>query len=582
MTTIVDCFPWPGSAALRRLSITVIAAACAACVATPEVTAPVAMAPAATQSPAVTPAPNPAAELVPVRPEIYAPFRLTADLSTLSADERRMLGLFIDAAQIMDGLFWKQAYGDRDRLLNGIAEPRTRQFAQFNYGPWDRLEDNRPFIAGVGAKPEGARFYPEDMTREEFQRAELPGKDSLYTFITRDTNGALALLPYGFRFATELRQAASLLNRAATLAPDPGLRNYLELRADALVSDDYRASDMAWLDMKDNRIDLVIGPIETYEDRLFGYKAAYEAYVLVKDMDWSKRLARYAAMLPELQAGLPVPAAYKAETAGSDSDLNAYDVIYYAGDSNAGSKTIAINLPNDEQVQLEKGTRRLQLKNAMRAKFEKILVPIASELIAQDLQRHVTFDAFFADTMFHEVAHGLGIKNTINGKGTVREALKDHAGALEEGKADVLGLYMITKLQERGELEGSLEDYYVTFLAGIFRSVRFGAASAHGQANMVRFNYFAEQGAFTRDAASGRYRVDMAKMRDAVNGLSELILRLQGDGDYDGVARLNAQRGVIGPQLRADLDRLAARQIPVDVVFEQGKSVLGLEGAAGR
>jgi hypothetical protein len=275
-----------------------------------------------------------------------------------------------------------------------------------------------------------------------------------------------------------------------------------------------------------------------------------------------------------------VPDAYNKEAAGSDSDLNAYDVIYYAGDCNSGSKTIAINLPNDEQVQLAKGTRRLQLKNAMRAKFEKILVPIASELIAADQQRHVTFDAFFADTMFHEVAHGLGIKNTINGRGTVREALKDRFGALEEGKADVLGLYMITKLHERGELAGSLEDYYVTFVAGMFRSVRFGAASAHGQANMVRFNYFAEQGAFTRDAASGRYRVDPPRMRKAVDGLSELILRLQGDGDYDAVARLNEARGRIGQQLQADLDRLASREIPIDVVFEQGKAVLGLGNTA--
>jgi len=572
-----------GSVVLFRLSILFMSTALGACAATPEATVPAAAAPvAAPTAAAVTPAANPAAKLVPVRPQIYAPFRLTADLSSLSPEERQMLGLFIDAAQIMDDLFWKQAYGDRDRLLNGIGDPRTRQFAEINYGPWDRLEDNRPFAPGVGAKPEGAAFYPPDMSREEFERAQLPGKDSLYTFITRDARGALALLPYGFRFAAELRRAASLLNQAAAFATDAGLHNYLELRADALTSDDYRASDMAWLDMKNNRIDLVIGPIETYEDRLFGYKAAYEAYVLVKDMAWSKRLARYAAMLPDLQRGLPVPDAYKAEATGSDSDLNAYDVIYYGGHCNAGSKTIAINLPNDEQVQLAKGTRRLQLKNAIRAKFEKIMVPIAAELIAEDQQRHINFDAFFADVMFHEVAHGLGIKNTINGKGTVREALKDHAGTIEEGKADVLGLYMITKLHERGELTGSLEDYYVTFLAGMFRSVRWGAASAHGEANMVRFNYFAEHGAFTRDAASGRYRVDMPRMRQAVDGLSGLILRLQGDGDYAAVTRLNEKQGLIGPQLRADLDRLAAREIPVDVVFEQGKSVLGLESAAAR
>jgi hypothetical protein len=557
--------------------------ACVACATAPKAPAPAGEVPAAgATAVATTGAVGTAVELAPVRPQIYAPFRLTADLSSLSGNERRMLAHFIDAAVIMDGLFWQQAYGDRDRLLASLGDPATLRFAELNYGSWDRLDDNRSFVAGVGPKPPGAQFYPLDMTREEFERAELPGKDSLYTFITRDNAGRLALLPYGWRFATELRAAAAQLDAAAALSPDAGLRHYLELRAAALVSDDYRPSDMAWLDMKDNRIDLVIGPIETYEDRLFGYKASYSAYVLVKDMEWSKRLSRYAAMLPELQRGLPVPAAYKAEPAGSDSDLNAYDVVYYAGDSNAGSKTIAINLPNDEQVQLAKGSRRLQLKNAMRAKFEKILVPIADELIAGDQRGHISFDAFFADTMFHEVAHGLGIKNTINGRGTVGDALKDLTGALEEGKADVLGLYMITKLQERGELAGSLEDYYVTFLAGIFRSVRFGAASAHGQANMVRFNYFAEHGAFTRDAATGRYRVDMVKMREAVDGLSGLILKLQGDGDYEAVARLNETRGVIGPQLRADLDRLEAREIPVDVYFEQGKAVLGLEGTAAK
>jgi len=330
--------------------------------------------------------------------------------------------------------------------------------------------------------------------------------------------------------------------------------------------------------MKDNRIDLVIGPIENYEDRIFGYKTAFEAYVLVKDMEWSQRLARYAAMLPGLQRGLPVPDAYKAEKPGTDSDLNAYDVIYYAGDCNAGSKTIAINLPNDEQVTLAKGTRRLQLKNATRAKFDAIMLPIAGELITPEQRKHVTFDAFFANTMFHEVAHGLGIKNTLDGRGTVRDALKELYAGIEEGKADVLGLYMITKLHGQGEVAGSLEDYYTTFLAGIFRSVRFGAASAHGKANMVRFNFFADRGAFTRDER-GLYRVDMAAMRKAVDELSALLLKLQGDGDYAGVQKLLDELGVIRPQLRADLDRLSSRNIPVDVVFNQGKTVLGsIEG----
>jgi len=517
-----------------------------------------------------------AVKLVPARPGIYAPVTLTANLSGLTANERQMLGLFIDAAVVMDDLFWQQAYpGDRQALLAGLKDPATRRFAEMNYGPWDRLEGNAPFVPGAGARPPGVGFYPLDMTKEEFGRADLPGKSSHYTVLRRDAKGALMVVPYSTEWRAQLERASGLLAQAAGKAEDPGLAKYLDLRAKALVSDEYRASDMAWLDMKDNRIDIVIGPIETYQDNLFGYKAAFEAFVLVKDMEWSKRLARYAAMLPELQRGLPVPDAYKAETPGTDSDLNAYDVIYYAGDCNAGSKTIAINLPNDEQVQLEKGTRRLQLKNAMRAKFDKVLVPIAAELIATDQRQHVTFDAFFADTMFHEVAHGLGIKNTINGSGTVRGSHKELYSFIEEGKADVLGLYMITKLHEKGELSGSLEDYYTTFLAGIFRSVRFGAASAHGEANMVRFNFFADRGAFTRDA-NGQYRVDMPKMRKAVDELSATLLKLQGDGDYAGVQRLVAELGVIRPQLAEDLARLKRSNIPVDVTFTQGKSVLGL------
>jgi hypothetical protein len=348
------------------------------------------------------------------------------------------------------------------------------------------------------------------------------------------------------------------------------------LRSEALLTDEYQPSDLAWMDMKTNTLDVVIGPIETYEDQLFGYKAAHEAYVLVKDQSWSERLAKYADFLPALQEGLPVDDAYKQEEPGTDADLNAYDVIYYAGDCNSGSKTIAINLPNDEEVQLQKGTRRLQLKNAMKAKFDKILMPISGVLIAEDQRKHITFDAFFSNTMFHEVAHGLGIKKLIDGSGaTVRESLKEHASALEEGKADILGLYMINQMHERGEITGDLHDYYVTFMASIFRSVRFGASSAHGKANMIRFNYFKEKGAFER-LDDGTYRVNFDQLAVATNDLTELILTLQGDGNYDGAAKLVAEKAVINDQLQSDLDRLKEAGIPVDVVFEQGLSVLGL------
>ena len=505
----------------------------------------------------------------------YATVRLTTDMSTLSDSERRVVALLIDAARIMNDLFWYQAYGDRDALLGSIDDPATRRLAEINYGPWDRLGGNEPFVDGVGAKPLGANFYPQDMTREEFEAWDEPEKAGQYSYVRRDGDGGLMLVPYAVAHRAPLERAAGLLREAAGITEDAAFANYLRLRAEALLTGDYRASDMAWMDMRDNHLELVFGPIETYEDRLFGYRAAFEAFVLVKDLSWSERLARFAQYLPELQRGLPVDDAYKTETPGSDADLNAYDALYYAGDSNAGSKTIAINLPNDEQVQLEKGTRRLQLRNSMRAKFDEILVPIADELVAADQREYITFDAFFSNVMFHEVAHGLGIKNTIDGSGTVREALREHAGSLEEGKADVLGLYMITQLHGKGELEGELLDHYVTFMAGLFRSVRFGASSAHGRANMIQFNFFQEQGAFTR-GDDGLYRVDFVRMQAAVENLARRILMLQGDGDYDGVGALLASHGVIRDQLAADLARLADAGIPVDIVFEQGPEVLGL------
>lgn len=521
---------------------------------------------------------QPAAELTPMQKKvaIYKPVKLTTDISQLSESEKQMIPLMIEVSKIMDELFWFEAYGKKDSLLASLTDPATKKYIHINYGPWDRLANNESFLENVGAKPEGANYYPTDMSKAEFESAELEGKASLYTFIRRNDAGELITVPYFEMFAEQVQKAAELLRQCADLAEDDGLQKYLNLRADALLNDEYQSSDMAWMDMKTNGLDFVVGPIENYEDKLYNYKAAHEAYVLVKDKSWSDRLAKYAAFLPELQAGLPVADQYKAETPGTDADLNAYDVVYYAGDCNSGSKTIAINLPNDEEVQLAKGSRRLQLKNAMQAKFDNILVPIADVLIHQDQRKHITFDAFFGNTMFHEVAHGLGIKNTINDKGTVRNALKEHSSALEEGKADILGLYMITQLHEKGEIAGDLNDYYVTFMAGIFRSVRFGAASSHGKANMIRFNFFNEYGAFAKDEVSGTYRIDFDKMKEAMDALSEIILTLQGNGDYEGVAQLVEKKGKIGGILQSELDRLSEENIPVDIVFEQGIEVLGL------
>ena len=508
----------------------------------------------------------------------YAVVPLKADLSGFDENGKRMIALLVQAAQVMDDLYWQQSWdGDRAALLQRAPDAGTRDLVALNFGPWDRLNEDKPLLAGIGPRPPGATFYPADMTTQEFEQAELADKASWYTLLRRDANGKLVTVPYHVAYKADLERAAGLLREAAKLSADASFASYLELRAKALLDDDFQASDLAWMDMKSNPVDIVIGPIESYEDALFGYKTAYEGIVLVKDQEWSQRLARFTQFLPELQRGLPVPDKYKAQMPGSNADLNAYAAVYYGGDANVGAKTIAINLPNDEEVQLQKGTRRLQLENVMQAKFDAIMLPIAKQLVADDQLQHVTFDAFFQNTMFHEVAHGLGIKNTLDGKGTVSEALKDQASSFEEGKADVLGLYMVQKLADKGEMDkAKLLDNYVTFLAGIMRSVRFGAADAHAKANMVRFNFFAEQGAFSRDAQTGRYRVDAEKMRKAIDALSAKLLTIQGDGDYTGAKQLTDTLGVIEPDLAADLKKLEAAGIPVDIRFQQGLDVLGL------
>lgn len=508
----------------------------------------------------------------------YATVELNADLSVLSEKEKQMLPLLFEAAQIMDDLFWKQAYGDKQELLNSIEDEAAKEFVKINYGPWDRLRGNEPFIEGVGEKPLGANFYPADMDTAKFNAWDNEEKTSLYTLIRRDEKGRLTTIPYHVAYYDEgLSKAAALLAEASNLAEDEGLKKYLRLRSEALLNDEYLDSDLAWMDMKENTIDFIVGPIENYEDALYGYKAAYEAFILIKDKEWSEKLARFAGMLPELQKSLPVDDKYKQETPGTDSDLNAYDAIYYAGDCNAASKTIAINLPNDERVHTTKGSRKLQLKNAMRAKFDKILVPISELLIAENQRKHIKFDAFFENTMFHEVGHGLGIKQTINDKGTVRKALQKYYSPIEEGKADILGLFLVTKLAEMGELgEKDLMDNYVTFMASIFRSIRFGVASSHGKANMMRFYYFKETGAFNRDPETGTYSVDFDKMKEAMNSLAEKILVIQGDGNLEEAKKWVDAKANINEELQKDLDRISEAGIPRDIVFKQGKDVIGL------
>ena len=506
----------------------------------------------------------------------YAVVKLTTDLTKLTEKEKQMIPILLDLAQIMDDIFWEQTWGDKNALLDTIKDPYAKQFAAINYGPWDRLDENKAFIAGIGEKPKGANFYPVDMTKEEFEKWNDKNKSSLYTIVVRNADKSLKSVWFHEAYAEKVKKASDLLLKAADLAEDAGLKKYLTLRSKAFLTDDYFASDMAWMDMKTNTLDIVAGPIENYEDELFGYKAAHEASVLVKDKEWSAKLAKYAAMLPALQKELPCDPKYKKEIPGTDSDLNAYDILYYAGNSNSGGKTIAINLPNDEKVQLAKGSRRLQLKNAMQAKFDKILVPISDVLIDPAQRKNIKFDAFFGNVMFHEVAHGLGIKNTITGKGNLRQALKEQYSGWEEAKADVVGLWMVSWLIDKKELTGvTVEDAYVTYMAGLIRSVRFGAAEAHGKANMMCFNFFEDKKAFSRNA-DGTFKVDIEKTRKAINEWSAFILSVEGEGDYDKAATYMKENGKVRSDLQTGLELLKSANIPKDVVFDQGKVALGL------
>lgn len=509
--------------------------------------------------------------------EAFAQVPLKCNIEHLTESEKAVLNLCFDAAKIMDDLFWQEAYGDKEDFLASLPNDTYREFALINYGPWERLNGNASFVAGYGEKPLGANFYPKDMTKEEFESCSNPLKESMYSILSRDAEGKLVAIPYHEFYAEKIGQAAKLLDSAAKLAEDPGLSKYLGLRATALRTDNYYDSDAAWMEMKSNRIDFVVGPIENYEDHLYGNKAAHEAFVLVKDMEWSERLSRYMSFLPQLQKNLPVEAKYKSELPGTESDLGVYDVVFYAGDCNAGSKTIAINLPNDEKIQELKGSRRLQLRNSMQYKFNMIMEPIAALLIDPAQRNYVTFDAFFENTMFHEVAHGLGIKKTLDGKSTPQEALLETYSAIEEGKADILGIFMLEQLAKMGELaEHDMMNNYVTFLAGIFRSVRFGAASAHGKANMVRFHYFQDKGAFVRDSVTGFYRIVPEKMSEAVAGLAQDILVIQGDGDYARASEMLLKQGIVDPLLAEDLQKIQDANVPIDIRFEQGKELLGL------
>ena len=509
--------------------------------------------------------------------EEYAWFDLTSPLvEQLSENEKQLVPIFVRIAEIMDDLFWKQTFGDKT-MLDTISDEYAKEFAMIQYGPWNRLDENKPFVPGYGEKKPGCRYYPDDITKDEFEAFEDADKNSLYTVLRRNEDGSLKSVWYREEYANEIQEVCRLLDSAANLAEDPGMKKYLTERKKAFETDNYFASDMAWMDMKNGRLDFVVGPIENYDDNLNNAKASYEAFIVLKDEKRSSDLAKFVKMLPGLQKELPCEPKYKTFVPGTSSDMNVYDAVYYAGDCNAGSKTIAINLPNDDRVQEKKGTRRLQLRNAMQAKFEKIMIPIGQLILDEKSQEHLKFDAFFWNVTFHEVAHGLGIKQTVNGKGSVDEAMKTQRSNWEEAKADILGLFLVCKLIENGEITNiTEEDAITTYITGLFRSVRFGAGEAHGIANAMCFNFMEMKNAFTRDE-SGIYHIDYAKAKAAMEDWGRVILTTQGEGDFEFAEKFAAENGKIKAAMQQDIDRINNSAVPRDIRFREGLDVLGLK-----
>jgi len=535
--------------------------------------------------PAVKEKPRSVNEALAIRPDVasrlaqFAPTRIEADLSGLAPADKQVLDKLIEASRLIGQIFLRQAWSGnpamRDKLAAGVADDPMLAIAlkyfDVNAGPWDRV-DEVPFIGDL-PRPPGAGFYPGDLTKDEFEAwlkahpEDAASFRGLFSVIERTggAQGGLSSVPYSRAYGQWLTRAASLLVQAASVSGNESLKMFLQKRAEAFLTDDYFASDMAWMDL-DSPIEITIGPYETYEDRLFGYKASFESFVTIKDPSASKKLEGYKNELPKMERNLPIPDAHKNLNRGTDSPIGVVDVAFTAGDTRAGVQTIAYNLPNDERVREAKGSKKILLRNVMNAKFDAILMPIAREVIAPDQLPLVTADAFFNETLFHELSHGLGPgKIKVGGRDTeARLELKDLYSAHEEAKADVMGVWNVYYMIGRKQFPESMrKQIAVTYAAGMFRAVRFGIEEAHGRGVAMQYNYLKAKGAFSVDAASGKLTVDFAKFEAGIRDMVHDLCMVQALGDYDGAKKMLDTWATVPPELKAALDRLKA--IPVDI-----------------
>lgn len=508
----------------------------------------------------------------------FAPTEIKADTSKLTAEDRQALDKIIEAARFMDAIFLRQVWSGNVEMKKRLeadtsaAGKEKLHYFNINVGPWSRLDHNEPFIEGAPPKPPQAGYYPDDISKAEFEawaaglsEDERKKATGFFYTIRRDADRKLKTVPYSEEYKEFLEPAAKLLREAAALTTNATLKSYLSKRADAFAVNDYYASDVAWMEL-DAPIDVTIGPYETYEDELFGYKAAFEAFVTLRDDRETDKLKRFSGYLQELENNLPIDAKYRNPKIGSAAPIRVVDVVFTAGDGNKGVQTAAFNLPNDERVVKEKGSKMVMLKNHQEAKFNQVLLPIARTVIDPAQQNDISFDAFFTHVLAHELLHGIGPHNIkVDGKDTtVRLQLKDTNSALEEAKADITGLWALQYLMDKGVVDKAMERaFYTTYLASSFRSVRFGVNEAHGKGQALQFNYLTDEGAITLDEAKGTFHINFDKVKDAVRKLTTEIMTIQAEGAYDKAKAMLDKYAVIRPAMQKALDKLSA--VPVDI-----------------
>ena len=511
------------------------------------------------------------------RVPLFTPVDITADIDGLPESERAALARILKAAKIMDGLFLEQVWTGNPSLLLQLQDTQNQvdrdvlDFFLINKGPWSRLEENRPFVAGVPEKPKGAGYYPTDATREEIT-AWIDGlSDSdrrkatgFFTTIRRDASGSLQAVPYSLEYQGPLDLAATHLREAAALTTEPSLKKYLEARATAFRSNEYYDSDIAWMEL-DSSIEPTIGPYEVYEDEWFNYKAAFEAFVTIRDDIETAQLSRFSNELQELEDNLPVHPDYRDPQLGSLAPIRVVNVVFTAGDANSGVQTAAFNLPNDERVIRDKGSKRVMLKNVQQAKFDHILRPITMVALSPQERSDVSFDAFFTHILMHELMHGLGPHSIQidNQPTTVRQVLQETYSTIEEAKADISGLWALQRLIDKGVVDRSLErSIYTTFLASTFRSIRFGINEAHGRGIAIQLNTFLDTGAVTV-SSDGTFQINHDRIPSAVETLTSRIMTIQAEGNYKEAQEMLEKLGVVRPEVQIVLDRLT--EIPIDI-----------------